>query len=376
MICSRCIYDDEFPGVKFDDQGVCNYCHQIEEVRNQYIPTIEQGQANLEALIAKVKKKSQRRRFDCIVGVSGGTDSSFLLMKCIDWGLRPLAVHFDNTWNASVASENIYTITSKLAVPLETYVLDCMESDDLKRSFLLARVREFDADTDIAYVQILRTYAAKHKVKFIFEGHSFSAEGFTPVSANYLDGKYVEDIHKRYGSIKLKAFPNMDMRQFLKWIIFYRQKFVRPLWYLPYNKDEAREELSVRLGWKYYGGHHLENFSSRFAHSVWLPNKFKIDYRILSLSASVREGKVSRMDAMNELAAGNPVDSSFTEYVFDRLGLTSAQFEVLLKAPSQTPDDFKTYKLFFRRFRFVFYLFALMKLVPMSFYLKYCKAQA
>jgi hypothetical protein len=371
--CTICLYNSTLSGISFDFDGKCNYCHQIDQIKSIYQPTIEVGKALLDKIISEIKLKGQGKKYDCVVGISGGTDSSFLLMKCIDWGLKPLAVHYDNTWNSATASQNIYTITNKLKVDLFTYVVDYAESNDLKLSFLKARVREFDADTDIAFIQTLRSVASKHRIRYILEGHSFLTEGLTPVGINYLDGAYVRDIHKKFGSIKLRTFPNMTLVQFLKWILFFRQKFIRPLWYIPYSKEEARKELIERLGWKYYGGHHLENYSSNFAHSVWLPEKFNLDYRILTLAADVREGRIRKTTGLHDLLSARHKQADLSKYLQARLDLSSQELVTLITGQQRTWKEFKTYKKFFESFRFVFYAFAKFNLVPMSFYIKYCK---
>ena len=371
--CSVCLYNSTLSGIYFDANGKCNYCHQIDHLKNIYQPTSTKGEELLNKIVNEIKLKGRGKKYDCVVGISGGTDSSFLLMKCVDWGLRPLAVHYDNTWNSAIASQNIYRITQELKVDLYTYVVDYAESNDLKRSFLKARVREFDADTDIAFVQTLRSVASQNRVQYILEGHSYLTEGLTPVGSNYLDGAYVRDIHAQYGSTKLDTFPNMNLAQFLKWIIIYRQKFIRPLWYLPYSKEQARNELSKRLGWKYYGGHHLENYSSNFAHSIWLPEKFQLDYRILTLAADVREGRISKQSGMLQLLRERDKQPDLSNYLLARLDLTSDELETLLTGHQRNWTEFKTYKKFFEAFRYIFYIFAKTNLVPMSFYIKYCK---
>ena len=371
--CSICLYNTTLSGIYFDREKKCNYCHQIDHIKDIYQPTRKKGKEQLNRIIDEMKFKGRGKKYDCVVGISGGTDSSFLLMKCVDWGLRPLAVHYDNTWNSAIASQNIYQITHRLKIDLFTYVVDYAESNDLKKSFLKARVREFDADTDIAFIQTLRSVASNYRIKYILEGHSFLTEGLTPVGSNYLDGAYVRDVHKKYGSIKLRTFPNMTLLQFLKWIVIYRQKFIRPLWYIAYSKEEARRELIARLGWKYYGGHHLENYSSNFAHSVWLPEKFNLDYRILTLAADVREGRISRENGLLQLMSQRHKQAELSNYLMSRLDLTSEELESLIKGQQRDWKEFKTYKKFFESFSFIFYFFAKINLVPMSFYIKYCK---
>lgn len=371
-VCSRCIYDSRVPNISFDKEGVCNYCHQVDSLIDQYDTGGAKGEKDLEKIIEELKAHGRKKKYDCVVGVSGGTDSSYLLMKCKEWGLRPLAVHYDNTWNSSIATQNISKVTGKLGIDLKTYVVNNKESDDIFRSFLMAGVPEFDASTDIAFVQVLRKYAAKYKVKYILEGHSFVAEGISPPGKNYFDGKYIQDIHKVYGRLRMKTFPNMTFWQFLKWIIVYRQKFIRPLWYINYSKPEARGILERDTGWVYYGGHHLENRATSFAHTVYHPQKFGIDNRNWSLAAEVRAGILSREEALKRYNTPIAPDPELVEYVKKRLELSDQEYEELLSGPNRTFRDFKTYKRRFERLRPLFKILADKNLVPRSFYLKYC----
>lgn len=379
LVCTRCIYDESLPNIEFDAQGVCNYCKQVDFLIEQYGTGESKGMEAFESIIEDIKSSGKGQRYDCAVGVSGGTDSSFLLAKSVEWGLRPLAVHYDNTWNSAIATENIRKITSATGVDLYTHVVNNKEVDDIKKAFLLAGVPEFDADTDIAYVQVIRSAAAKYGIKYILEGHSFVTEGISPVGGNYLDGAYVADIHDRYGSMPRATFPNMTFFQFLKWAIVYRQKFIRPLWYIHYEKERARQWLSENTGWRYYGGHHLENRSSTFAHTVWLPQRFGTDYRNLTLAASVRAGKMSRNEALNLYKQPVEADPELVAYVKNRLSITDDEYDAIMDGPKRTFRDFRTYKKRFERLRPLFYVLAKANLVPMSFYLKYCfpiKAQS
>ncbi|MCG6533119.1 MAG: N-acetyl sugar amidotransferase [Syntrophales bacterium LBB04] len=372
IICQRCIYDERVSGISFDDEGICNYCRQVESLEAQYGTGQPSGEAMLSRIIKEIKSQSKNKPYNCVVGVSGGTDSSYLLMKSVEWGLRPLAVHYDNTWNSAVATENIRKITTALGVNLHTHVVDNKEVDDIKKAFLLSGVPEFDADTDIAFVQVLRYAAAKYGVSYILEGHSFKAEGLTPVGVNYLDGGYVADIHDKFGSQKRHTFPNMTFWQFMKWVLIYRQKFIRPLWYINYDKEKARDALIKKTCWTYYGGHHLENRASRFAHTVWLPIRFNIDYRNLTLAASVRAGKLTREEALSIYQTPIVPDPELIAYVKKRLSFSDKEFEQVMKGTKRSFRDFKTYKKRFELLRPLFYALAKANLVPMSFYLKYC----
>ena len=372
IICTQCIYDDSVPGISFDPQGVCNYCKQVDDLSNTYKTGLAEGEQLLQEIIMQIKKDGKNKKYDCVIGVSGGTDSSFLLIKALEWGLRPLAVHYDNTWNSAIATENIRKVTNSLKVDLYTYVVDNKEADDIFRSFLLAGVPEFDASTDIGFVQVLRATAAKYKIKYILEGHSFKAEGISPQGNNYFDGKYIESVHNAYGKVKMKTFPNLTFFQFMKWVLVYRQKFIRPLWYIEYSKPHARKILTETTGWTYYGGHHLENRSTSFLHTVYNPQKFGIDNRNWSLAAEVRSGLLPRNEALAIYATPISPDPELIAYVKKRLGLNDIEYEQIMKSPGKTSLNFKTYKKRFERLRPLFYLLAKANLVPMSFYLKYC----
>lgn len=371
-ICSRCIYSENVPNISFDSKGICNYCYQIEDIEKQYQTGKKEGIDKFNDILEKIKISGKGKKYDCIIGVSGGTDSSYLLLKTLEWGLRPLAVHYDNTWNSAIATENIRKVTSKLNIDLYTYVVDNKEADDIFRSFFFAGVPEFDASTDLALAQVMRMTAAKHKVKYILEGHSYKAEGISPQGNNYFDGKYIQDIHNKYGKIKMKTYPLMTFFQFLKWAIIYRQQFIRPLWYIDYSKPAAREELIKETGWEYYGGHHLENRATAFAHKVYLPQKFKTDHRNWSLGAEVRSGILDRDEALEIYNTPIKPDPELIEYSQKRMNISDDEFEKVINGQNRTFKDFKTYKSRFEKLRPLFAILAKANLVPMSFYLKYC----
>lgn len=370
-ICSKCIYDTKVPKITFDEDGVCNYCKMIDDLKLQYKTGTPEGIANFMSIAEQIKKDGKGKKYDCIVGVSGGTDSSYMIIKAIEWGLRPLAVHYDNTWNTAIATENIRKILGKLKVDLYTHVVDNKESDDIFKSFFLANVPEIDGPTDIALAETMYRAAAKFGVKYVLEGHSFIAEGVSPLSTAYVDGGYIKNIHKQFGKIKMKTFPNMTFWAFMKWILFYRIKKIRPLWYIPYNKEEARDFLEKEYGWQYYGGHHLENRMTAFNHSVYFPQKFNIDQRNNTLSAVVRAGLKPRDEAIAEYATPPHVEPELVDYFKKRLGLSDDEYNKVMNGPRKNFRDYKTYKRRFERLRPLFYLLAKASLVPMSFYIKY-----
>jgi N-acetyl sugar amidotransferase len=371
-ICSRCIYDETVSGVSFDAAGLCNYCKMIDSLSAQYKTATAEGEQTWLQIVAEIKRAGKDKKYDCIVGVSGGTDSSYMIAKAIDWGLRPLAVHYDNTWNTAIATENIRKVLTKLDVDLYTHVVDNREADDIFRSFFYANVPEIDGPTDIALAETLYRAAAKYKIKYILEGHSFMAEGVSPLGAAYVDGGYIKAIHKKFGQVRMKTFPNMTFGRFLKWTLVYRIKKVRPFWYISYDKASAREFLEKEFNWQYYGGHHLENRMTAFNHSVYFPKKFKIDQRNNSLSAAVRSGHMSKEEALRQYAKPPYVEDEIIPYFKKRLQISDADFETIMSGERKYFWQYPTYKQRFERLRPMFYVLAKFSLVPMSFYLKYC----
>ncbi|MCD6062163.1 MAG: pseudaminic acid biosynthesis protein putative PseA [Flavipsychrobacter sp.] len=371
-ICSRCIYDETVSGVSFDAAGLCNYCKMIDNLSAQYKTATAEGEQTWLQIVAEIKRAGKDKKYDCIVGVSGGTDSSYMIAKAIDWGLRPLAVHYDNTWNTAIATENIRKVLTKLDVDLYTHVVDNREADDIFRSFFYANVPEIDGPTDIALAETLYRAAAKYKIKYILEGHSFMAEGVSPLGAAYVDGGYIKAIHKKFGQVRMKTFPNMTFGRFLKWTLVYRIKKVRPFWYISYDKASAREFLEKEFNWQYYGGHHLENRMTAFNHSVYFPKKFKIDQRNNSLSAAVRSGHMSKEEALRQYAKPPYVEDEIIPYFKKRLQISDADFETIMSGERKYFWQYPTYKQRFERLRPMFYVLAKFSLVPMSFYLKYC----
>ena len=372
-VCSRCIYDERVPYITFDKNGVCNYCHQVEKLKKEYGTGEKKGIKKLESTIEQIKKEGYGKPYDCIIGISGGTDSSYMLYLAKEvWGLRPLAVHYDNTWNTHISTQNIRKMLQALSIDLFTYVIDNKEADDIFRSFFYADVAEIEASTDLALAEVMYRAAWKYKVKYVLEGHSFVTEGITPVGRNYFDGRYIKSIHKKFGKLPMKTYPLMTFNRFLFWSSFAKIKKIRPYWYIDYNKEEAREFLEKNYGWEYYGGHHLENRMTSFYHSIYLPQKFNTDMRNNTLSALVRMGKMSREEALAQYSEPPKVEKEIVSYFKKRLELSDKEYKKIMNRPPKSWKDYPTYKKRFERLRLLFYILAKAELVPMSFYLKYC----
>lgn len=371
--CSRCLYNEDTPSISFDEDGVCTYCKIHDQMDREY-PTGEEGRRILQHLADKIKQAGRGKPFDVIVGVSGGCDSSYMVHLAKELGLRPLAVHYDNTWDSTIAVENIYNVLKALDVELFTYVVDNEEYDDIYRAFMRAGVPDIEAPTDIGLAATLYIAAEKYGIKYMFEGHSFRTEGISPLGWLYMDGKYIQSVVKAYGDYrrhKLKTFPNLWLRSQLKWMLFTRVKKIRPLYYIDYQKEATKTFLSEELGWKWYGGHHLENRFTAFYHTYFLPRRFGIDQRANGYAALVRSGQMSREEGMALLQKPPSYDSELVEMVKKRLGFSDDEFEHLMIQPFKTFRDFKTYKRTFERMRPFFWLMYKMDLVPKSFYLKY-----
>ena len=370
-VCSRCIYDEKIPGITFDDKGVCNYCKQHDNLERQY-PAGKKGRKILLQIAEKIKKDGKGKKYDCVVGVSGGCDSSYLLYVAKKiMGFRPLAVHFDNTWNSMTAVENLHRVLKKLDIELYTHVVDNKEFDDMAKAMLKASIPELDALTDIALIATLYMAADKHKVKYIFDGHNFRMEGVGPPGWFYFDGRYIHSIHKKFGTLKMKPFPNLWLWKFVKYLLL-DYKRVRPLYYFNLNKGEMKEFLNKKYGWRWYGGSHLENRFSAYNHYL-LNTKFDRDFHMLELSAMVRSGQKSRKEALQEMKEKPVYSDTLINEVKKRFGLSDKEYNKIINLPVKSYKDYKTYKPMFKAMRPFFWLMLRAKRIPESFYEKYTK---
>jgi N-acetyl sugar amidotransferase len=370
QICKRCIYDETIPGISFDDDGICVYCAQYDLMDKEY-PTGDEGNARLLKMASQIKRDGRKKKYDCIVGVSGGCDSSYLLYLTKKLGLRPLAVHFDNTWNSKIAVENIRAVLDKLKIDLFTYVVDGDEYCDIFKSFLKASVPEVDTPSDIGLATTHYLAASKYGIKYILEGHSFRTEGISPPGWFYMDGKYIETIQKKFGLKKIKSFPNLYLSNWLKWIILDGVKKIRPLYYIDYKKEETKKFLVNELGWQWYGGHHMENRTAYFTNNYYLPNKFKIDPRYCEYSALIRSGQMTRREALEKMAVPKQFDENILSEIRKRLSLTESDMEDLMGLPAKSYLDYTTYKKTFEKMRVFFWILYKCDYVTKSFYMKY-----
>jgi N-acetyl sugar amidotransferase len=334
--------DDTVKGIEFDKEGVCTLCHIHDELEASY-PMNDETPKELQKLIDKIKNDGQGKRYDCVVGVSGGRDSTYTLYNAVKLGLRPLAVHFDNGWNSDTAVQNIKNITDTLGVDFYTHVADWEEFKDLQRSFLKASVPDAEVPTDWVIFSVLFKAATEENVKYIIHGHSFRTEGTTPLTWTYMDGKYVRYIQKRFGTRKIKSFPIMSMFDYIYYSFVKRIKQVRILYYIPYDEEKIMHLLSTEVGWKDYGGKHHESKYTGFFQSYILTRKFNIDKRKLHYSALIRSGQMTREEALQKIQ-NDPYDGGIEtlNYCVKKLGFTHDEFEQMMNAPPKLFLDYKS----------------------------------
>ena len=247
QICSRCLMDNTVQGIEYDENGECTFCAIHDELESKF-PLNEDSQAKLIEIAKRIKNDGKGKEYDCIVGVSGGRDSTYTLYNAVKLGLRPLAVHFDNGWNSEIAVENIKSACEILNVDLHTHVANWEEFKDLQRSFLFASVPDAEVPTDWVIFSVLFAEAVKNKVKYIVHGHSFRTEGTTPLSWTYMDGRYVRDVQKTFGKARQNSFPNMGLVKYFYYSAIKRVKQIRLLYYIPYNEKEVMDVLENKLG--------------------------------------------------------------------------------------------------------------------------------
>ena len=369
--CSRCLSDTTIPGIRFDENGVCNFCKSHDSLLELYPQEKSIRQERLKNLVDKIKTKGKKRKYDCIVGVSGGTDSTYTLYLTKKLGLRPLAVHFDNGWDTDIAIKNIKNATTKLDVDLFTYMVDYEEFKDVQKAFLKASVPGIEVPTDVAIHGALYQIAMENKLKFILGGHSFMTEGTVPREWSYIDGTYIKSVHKKFGKIPLKSFPNATIYKIFYYTFIKGIKQIPILNYIKYNKETARAFLEKVLGWTYYGGHHHESIYTYFSSAWYAYEKFNIDKRKISFSGPVRMGYMKREHALKELKTKPPVKQETIDYCIKKLGLTQKEFDEIMALPPKNFHDYRTSYSTLQKLKFFVKLAVKLKLITPVLYEKY-----
>jgi N-acetyl sugar amidotransferase len=344
QVCVRCIMDTTDPDISFDAKGICNHCTsflaQAEAERNQN----ENRERRLAQIIDEMKAAGKEKDYDCVIGVSGGVDSTFVAYKVKQFGLRPLAVHLDNGWDSELAVSNIQKTLEVLCIDLHTHVLDWEEFRDLQLSFLKASTPDSEVPTDHAIEAVLMKTAVAHGVQYVIGGSNFATEAIMPLawSRGMRDWKYIKSVHKMYGSVPLRTFPHFRWLDALKYGFVNRIKVVHLLNHIPYVKSEALEVLQKQLGWIYYGGKHYESIYTRFFQAYILPKKFNFDKRKGHLSTLICSGEISReraLELMQEEVCPEDLMQLDKQFVIKKLGISEEDFEnIMTSAPRQFWD--------------------------------------
>ena len=347
-ICVNCVMDTSDSLISFDECGICEYCNNYNQNIVPHWETGEQGMRYIQSRMAKIKADGKGRDFDCLIGLSGGVDSSYLTYIAKEkFGLRPLLYHVDAGWNSQEAVNNIEKLVDGLGLDLYTEVVNWPEMRDLQLAFFKAGVPHLDTPQDHAFFAGLYNFAAKNKVKYILTGANYSTECVRePLEWHYhaSDLRQLRDIHSRFGKLPLKSFP---LAGILKFKVFYRfvkgVQVVKPLNYIPYYKETAMQELVERFGWQRYPHKHYESRFTRFYEGYWLRKKFGYDKRRAHFSSLILTGQLSRADALEQLAQDpyppEQVKQDF-EYIATKLGITEAELQAMFDAPNKTYRDY------------------------------------
>lgn len=338
-ICTVCVMDDSNPTIIFDDRGQCSCCRDALVRRDHEWWPDERGEAKMASLVEMLKAQGAGKDYDAMVGLSGGIDSAYLahLMKT-KYGLRLLAVHVDGGWNSAPAVRNIESIVRQLDIDLHTYVVEWQEMRDIQLSFLRAGVLNQDIPQDHAFFATLYRTAAKFGLRHFLSGVNYASESVVPPAWGHpsMDGAHVRGIHSHFGRQPLKTFPIMGLPEFL-WTTRLRKALTKhkPLDFIAYDKEAAKEELTREYGWRDYGGKHSESRFTKFYQENYLPRKFAFDKRRLHLSSLIVSGQMTREAAMDELARpiADPVQlKRDVRFVAKKLGITPDDLEAMIEA--------------------------------------------
>lgn len=344
-ICSRCIMDTSEPDIEFDQNGVCNHCHQHETLAAKYLVTGPAGERKLQAVVEKIKKQGSNQKYDSVIGLSGGLDSSYVAYLAWENGLRPLAVSLDNGWDSEIASNNVKNIVEKLGLDLLSYRVDFAEFRDLQLAYLKASVVNIEAITDHAIAATLYNVASKKGIRYILTGINLATEGVTARSwgSGGYDLANIKAIHKKFGAVELKTYPTLSIWRRLYLQYAKRITSVALLNYVPYVQSQVAELLGKELGWQDYGGKHCESIFTRFYQCYILPTKFGIDKRRAHLSNLIYSGQMTREQALQQIQKPPYTAEQLRadkQYVLARLGLSEGEFESLMGLPVRSHYEY------------------------------------
>lgn len=346
QLCNRCVMDTSDPDIVFDAIGNCNHC--TDYIQNLAPQTYKSGKSEqqLDELVKRIKHAGKGKKYDCIIGVSGGVDSTFCVAKAIELGLRPLLVHLNNGWNKATSEENIQLISTKLNIDLESYVLDWEEFREIQLAFLRSSIVDMEIPTDLAIPAALHKIASKYGVKHIISGGNYATEGILPRVWGYhgmKDMKLYNHIVKTYGTVKIKKTPKFGIWDEFYFKVFKNIKMIYLLNYFDFDKDRAQDELTEKYGIHPFERKHSESIYTSFCHGYLMPTKFGFDYRRATYSSQICSGKMTRDEALTRLKSLSFDESKIKnekEYISKKLKISSTEFETILSKKPQTYRDF------------------------------------
>ncbi|TMP31446.1 N-acetyl sugar amidotransferase [Pseudoalteromonas rubra] len=349
QVCTRCVMDTTDKEITFDEQGVCNHCHNFDNVTTKKWFPNEEGKKKLDDIIEKIKRDGKGKDYDCIIGLSGGVDSSYLALKIKDYGLRPLVVHIDAGWNSELAVYNIEQIIKYCGYELHTHVMNWEEIKDLQAAYLRAGIANQDVVQDHAFFASLYHFAVQNGINYVISGGNIATESVFPRSWHHaaMDAINLKDIHKKHGKIKLKQYKTIGFWSYYFYYPFIKKMTaVRPLNYMHYSKDEALQYLKDTIGYKEYGRKHGESRFTKYFQNHYLPTKFNMDKRKAHLSSQILSGDITREEALNELATPLYDENELREdeaYIAQKLGMELSELQRLVSEPGRCYSNYKNW---------------------------------
>ena len=351
-ICTRCIMDSNSDkSISFDENGVCNHCRDYEKNVALLPKTDFEKEKKFETLIAEIKMRGKGKKYDCILGISGGVDSAYLAYIAKKAGLRILAVHVDAGWNTDIAVDNIKKLCSKLDIELHTIVIDWNTMKELQRAYMFSGLPNLDVPQDHAFMAAVYKFAKKYGVKYMLNGSNLATEGILPSHYGYTSIDYVniKDVYKKCGrgKISLRKYPKMSVFTYALMYVGITKR-VNLLNYVPYSQKKAIEVLSNEFDWNYYGGKHFESRFTKFFQSYYLPQKFGYDKKRAHISSLIVGGELTREQGIIDMEDNSIYPEckmmEDRDYILKKLDISQEEWEQIMKAPCKTEDDYKNGK--------------------------------
>jgi aminotransferase len=344
--CSKCVMDTSDPEISFNAEGVCNHCTEFERTTSKNWFPDKEGEARWASIVERIKRSGAGKEYDCILGLSGGVDSSYLALKMKEFGLRPLVMHVDGGWNSGLAVANIEAIVKHCNYDLHTHVVDWEEMKDLQLAYLRAGIANQDVPQDHIFFASLYHFATKNKIRYILSGGNLATEGIFPRSwhGSAMDAINLKAIHRQFGARALKNYKTISFFEYYFWYpLVKKMRTVRPFNFMLYNKAEALEELKRTVGYKPYPRKHGESVFTKLFQNYYLPKKFGYDKRRPHLSSLIVSGQLSRDQALRLLEEPLYMPDELeidTAYFCKKLRITREEFNELVEQPNRHYTDF------------------------------------